>query len=74
MGFSLQKYWHGLPCPPPRDLPDPGMEPTSLTSPALAGGFLGTVGVIEDGFVLAKYSFLCVGIINRLLCPTGVGN
>ena len=50
------------------------MEPTSLTSPALAGGFLGKVGVIEDGFVLAKYSFLCVGIINRLLCPTGVGN
>ena len=27
MGFSRQKYRSGLPCPPPRDLPDPGLEP-----------------------------------------------
>ena len=39
MGFSRQEYWSGLPCPPPRDLPDPGIEPGSLPSPALAGGF-----------------------------------
>ena len=35
MGFSRQEYWSGLPCPPPvgcHDLPDPGIEPTSLTS------------------------------------------
>ena len=38
MGFSRQEYWSGLPCPP-LDLPDPGTKPTSLTSPALAGGF-----------------------------------
>uniref|UniRef100_G3N0Q5 LY6/PLAUR domain containing 6 n=1 Tax=Bos taurus TaxID=9913 RepID=G3N0Q5_BOVIN len=36
MGFSRQEYWSGLPCPPPGDLPDPGIEPESLTSPALA--------------------------------------
>ena len=35
MGFSRQDYWSGLPCPPPGDLPDPGIEPTSPTSPAL---------------------------------------
>ena len=29
MGFSRQEYWSGLPCPPPEDLPDPGVEPTS---------------------------------------------
>ena len=29
MGFSRQKYWSGLPFPPPGDLPDPGTEPTS---------------------------------------------
>ena len=34
-----QEYWSGLPCPPPEDLPDPEIEPTSLMSPALAGGF-----------------------------------
>ena len=39
MGFCRQDYWSGLPCPPPGDLPDPGIEPTSLTSPALARGF-----------------------------------
>ena len=38
-GCSRQEYWSGLPCPPPGDLPDPGLEPISLISPALAGGF-----------------------------------
>ena len=42
MGFSRQKYWSGLPCPPPGDLPDPGIEPVSLTSPTLAGRFVTT--------------------------------
>ena len=42
MGFSRQEYWSGLPCPPPEDLPDPGTELESLTSPALAGGFFTT--------------------------------
>ena len=39
MGFSRQEYCSGLPFPSPGDLPHPGIEPTSLTSPALAGGF-----------------------------------
>ena len=39
MGFSRQDYWSGLPFPYPGDLPDPGIEPVSLTYPALAGGF-----------------------------------
>ena len=30
VGFPRQEPWSGLPCPPPRDLPDPGMEPASL--------------------------------------------
>ena len=42
MGFSRQEYWSGLPCPPPRDLPDPGIETVSPVSPALAGGFFTT--------------------------------
>ena len=29
MGFSRQEYWSGLPCPPPEDLPDPGIKPAS---------------------------------------------
>ena len=39
MGFSRQEYWSKLPFPPPGDLPDPGTEPMSLMSPALAGEF-----------------------------------
>ena len=41
-GFSRQEYWSGLPFPPPEDLPNPGSGPTSLPSPALAGGFFTT--------------------------------
>ena len=40
IGFSMREYWSGLPCPPPGDLPHPGMEPASLRSPAMAGGGL----------------------------------
>jgi len=42
MGFSRQEYWSGLPCPPPGDTPDPGIEPLYLRSPALVGGQLGS--------------------------------
>ena len=33
-GFFRQEYWSGLPFPPPGDLPNPGNEPASLSSPA----------------------------------------
>ena len=36
--FSRQEYWSGLPVPSPGDLPNPGIEPASLPSLALAGG------------------------------------
>ena len=39
MGFSRQEYWNGLPFLPLGDLPDPGIEPMSLTSAALTGVF-----------------------------------
>ena len=42
MGFSRQEYCSGLSFPTPGDLPDPGIKPASLSSPALAGRFLTT--------------------------------
>ena len=36
-GILQQEYWSALLCPLLGDLPDPGIEPTFLTSPALAG-------------------------------------
>ena len=54
MGFSRQEYCSGLPCPPPGDLPNPGIEPASLMSPALAGGFFTTSA--RPPLVKYKYS------------------
>ena len=42
-GFSRREYWSGLPCPPPGDLPNPGIKPAALTFPALAGKLFTTL-------------------------------
>ena len=42
MGFTRHEYWSGLPCLSPRNLPDPGIKPRSLATPALAGRFFTT--------------------------------
>ena len=49
-----QEYWSGLPFPSPGDIPDPGMEPVSPVSPALAGEFFTTRAPWEaPGFHIA---------------------
>ena len=53
--FSRQEYWSGLPFPPPGDLPNPGIEPASLVSPALAGKLFTTV---PPGKCLLKNAYL----------------
>ena len=40
MEFPRQEYWSGLPFPIPGDFPEPGIEPASPVSPALAGGWI----------------------------------
>ena len=57
MKFSRQEYWSGLPCPPSRDLSDPGIKPTSLVSPALVGGFFTTEppGKAQNDFPIPQY-------------------
>ena len=62
MEFSRQEHWSGVPFPTPRDLPDPGIEPTSLVSPALAGGFF-TTGPPGKPKRLAKKS--CMPFLNE---------
>ena len=71
MRFSRQEYQSGLPRPPSKDLPDPGIEPLSLMSPALAGRFSTTwetqehhVGNSPIGLShFCKYNFQCVHLI-----------
>ena len=43
MGFSWQEYWSRLPFPLPGDPPNPGIEPVTLRSSALAGRFFTTI-------------------------------
>ena len=50
MNFSRQEYWSGLPFPTPGDLPNPGIEPASLVSPALAGEFFTAGATLEAQF------------------------
>ena len=50
-GILQAKYWSGSPCPPPGDLPNPGIEPVSLMSPALAGGIFITWASLIDQLV-----------------------
>ena len=55
-GFSKKEHWSGLPFPPLRNLPQPGTEPSSPESPALAGKFLATEPPRKpkiDGYLLS---------------------
>ena len=54
MRFSRQEHWRGLPCPAPEDLPDPGIEPESSASSALAGRFFSTSATWELCFTCDK--------------------
>ena len=56
MGFSRQKYCSGLSCPPAGDLHNPGIEPISLMSPALAGGFFFTTSTTWEAHALTTRS------------------
>ena len=55
MGFSRQEYWSGLPCPPPGDLPDPGIELISLKSHTLTGRFSTTSTSWEPPILWLRY-------------------
>ena len=63
MGYPMQEYWSGLPFPSPEDLPDPGIKPESLASPALAGGFFTTSATWE-----AQSCYFCCSVAQS--CPT----
>jgi len=66
MGFTRQEYWSGLLCPPPGDLPDPGIKPTSLMSPALAGGLF-TASATWEAPVELYFAFVFYFLLFRNL-------
>ena len=72
-GFSRQEYWNGLPYPPPGDLLDPGIKPTSLTTPALTGRFFTTSATWEaPKKIPTQGSNLCLLLCRQILycCAT----
>ena len=58
MGFSRQEYWSGLPCPPPGDLSDPGVELLSLSSTALTDVLFPTSATWEAQICTYLFRFL----------------
>ena len=57
-GIFQARYWNGLPCPPPGDLPDPGIKHASLMSPLLAGRFFITRATWEaKDLLLATFKY-----------------
>ena len=66
MGFFRQEYWSGLPCPPPGDLPNPGIEPTVLMSPALAGRSFNTGATWEAPYL--PLLLLLLLLLSRFSC------
>ena len=66
MGFSRQEYWSGVPFPSPGNLPYPGIEPASLMSPALAGGFFTTSTTWK-----AQYTNKYIVFLYRVIFPGG---
>ena len=79
MGFSRQEHWSGLLFPSPEDLPEPEIEPTSLTSPALEGTFLTTSATWETPIpqcLLGIGSRTCCRYQNPQMltsCDLGIG-
>ena len=69
MGISKQDDWSGLPCPPPGDLPNPGIELKSLSSPALSAGFftIEPFGKPSVKMTIAKVKILCHWAISENL-------
>ena len=70
MGFSRQEYWSGLPSFPPGDLPDPGLKPASLMSPALPGRFFTTSATWEAHTIQAQKK-VCT-FVYKGTCPRKV--
>ena len=65
MEFLRQGYWSGLPFPTPGDLPDPGIEPASVVSPALAGRFCTAA---PPGVQFSSVTQLCLTLCNPMDC------
>ena len=68
VGLPRQEYWSRLPFPLPEDLPDLGIEPASLVSPALAHGFF---TIVTSGNPAPTASFYPIFLFPLSICSVG---
>ena len=68
MEFSRQEYWSGLPWPTPGNLLDPGIEPRSLVSPALAGGLFTTEPPGKPLVIFTSVQYLASSALVPQVC------
>ena len=67
--INRQEYWSGVPFSPPGDLLDPGIEPTSLTSPLSAGDFFTTSTTWEACCNIYIYQIItCILNLHNVIC------
>ena len=66
MAFSRQEDWSGLPFPTPRNVPNPGLEPTSTDSPVLASRFFTASATWEAG-INNKKNYHCCDVVVQWL-------
>ena len=74
MEFSRKEHWSGLPFPSPGDLPNPGIEPLSLTSPMLGRSFFttSTTWEAQSSPIISEFHFRLVkGILQNVYCKRG---
>ena len=62
MEFSRQEHWNGMPVHSPGDLPNPGIEPTSLAFSDLAGRFFTTESPVKPTAYTA-HEFMCFDLV-----------
>ena len=68
MGFCRQEYWSGLPCPPPGDLPDPGIKSMSPVSPAFQADSLPLSHLLRDlPYYISTSVLILISKENKIL-------
>ena len=69
MECSRQEYWSGLPLPSTGDLPNPGIKPMSLVSPALAGRLFTTAPPGKQVYIyIPAYIYICPTLCDPMDC------
>ena len=74
MGFCRQEYWSGVSFPPPGDLPDPGMKPSSVRPPTLSLRLFSPTATLEVQKCAREWRNVCENDVLNTYLMTNKGN